>query len=135
MTRFDHGIDLVNIDRFQGIIDRRGQSFLEKVFTDEELEALKEYANPTPHLAARFAAKEATSKALGSGIGATLGFHDIVVRKNKAGKPFIILSDNTAKTFSYPKLSLSMTHTKSQAMASVLVKQSFLGKIRSTLGL
>lgn len=135
MSRLDHGIDLVNIDRFQGIIDRRGQSFLKKVFTDEELDALKEHANPTPHLAARFAAKEATSKALGSGIGATLGFHDIVVRKNKAGKPFIILSSSAAKFFFYPKFYLSITHTKSQAMASVLVKQSFIGRIRSILGL
>lgn len=133
MGKLEVGIDLVEISRFTATVERRGLLFLEKVFNKDEINQCSKYSHPMPHYAARFAAKEAISKALGTGIGAHLSFHDIHIKNLKSGKPYIELSDKANIHFNYPKISLSLTHTKDHAIASVLIQYSWLTGLKKLL--
>ena len=73
------GADLVDVERIRGVVDRQGDRFLQRVFTEEERTYCFGMKIPFPHLAARFAAKEAVSKAFTTGIGAELGWKSISV--------------------------------------------------------
>src|SRR3982074_78441 len=86
------GVDLVECARIQHSIDRFGDRFLHRVFTDGEIEYSMSMKFPARHLAARFAAKEAVSKAFGTGIGKAMGWRSIDIRKNPNGEPFLIFS-------------------------------------------
>jgi len=86
------GTDIVNVDRIARLIERFGDRFLNRIFTDHEL--LKAYSNQAHYvsiLAKRFAAKEAVSKALGTGFRNGLRFKDIEVVSNALGRPEICL--------------------------------------------
>src|SRR2546426_11998667 len=85
------GVDLVECARIQRSIDRFGDRFLHRVFTNGEIEYSQSMKFPARHLAARFAAKEALSKAFGTGIGKAMGWKDIDVRKKPSGEPFVVL--------------------------------------------
>ena len=71
------GVDLVEVARIQHSLDRFGERFLHRVFTDGEIEYSTSMKFPARHLAARFAAKEAVSKAFGTGIGKAMGWREI----------------------------------------------------------
>lgn len=75
------GIDIIEIDRIEKIIQEFGDTFLKKVFSEEEIKYCKAKAKPSQHFAARFAAKEAIAKALGTGFKNNLMLRDIEVRK------------------------------------------------------
>ncbi len=114
------GIDAVEIERFRGIISQR-PGFLGRVFTDRERNDLKRRIDQIPGLAARFAAKEATMKALGVGIGA-VAFHDIEVCLAPSGAPSLVLSGRAlirSHALGVDKVLVSLTHTSSQATAIV----------------
>ena len=78
------GVDLVECARIQHSLDRFGEKFLRRVFTDGEIEYSMSMKFPARHLAARFAGKEAVSKAFGTGIGKAMGWRDIDIPKRKA---------------------------------------------------
>src|SRR6266542_4366023 len=82
------GVDLVECARIQRSIDRFGDRFLHRVFTDGEIEYSMSMKFPARHLAARFAGKEAVSKAFGTGIGKAMGWRNIDIRKKESGAPF-----------------------------------------------
>src|SRR5256886_2057309 len=86
------GVDLVECARIQHSLDRFGDRFLHRVFTGGEIEYSMSMKFPARHLAARFAAKEAVSKAFGTGIGKAMGWRDIDVRKKPSGEPFLVFS-------------------------------------------
>src|SRR4026209_2565437 len=92
MSVIGTGVDLVECARIQRSIDRFGERFLHRVFTDGEIEYSMSMKFPARHLAARFAAKEAASKAFGTGIGKQMGWRDIDVRKKESGEPFLVFS-------------------------------------------
>ena len=87
------GIDIVEIQRLQEIIDKNGERFAEKVLHPNELEELEEWSNKTAFIAKRFAVKEATAKALGTGIGKMLSFKDMYVDHDELGKPLLVFTD------------------------------------------
>ena len=87
------GIDQIEVSRIRDSVKRHGNTFLNKVFTSEEQNSCVDRADPAPCLAARFAVKEAVSKALGTGIGKEFGWLDVEVIKEKNGKPKIIIAD------------------------------------------
>src|SRR3954465_9220723 len=91
------GIDLVETQRIEHSLDGFGEPFLHRVFTDGEIAYCQSMKYPARHFAARFAAKEAVSKAFGTGIGKSMGWRDIDVRKKPSGEPFVIL-DGGAKS-------------------------------------
>ena len=92
MSVIGTGVDLVECARIQRSIDRFGDRFLHRVFTDGEIEYSMSMKFPARHLAARFAAKEAVSKAFGTGIGKAMGWRDIDIQKKPSGEPFLVLS-------------------------------------------
>ncbi len=116
------GIDAVEVERFRSILDRRPK-IVERVFTPLEVESLSERSDPVPGLAARFAAKEATMKALGVGIF-EIAFRDIEVTRQSSGAPSLRVSGRArarADELSVQEIHLSMTHTHLTASAVVVV--------------
>ena len=87
------GTDIVNIDRIQKIILKNKEGFIKRVLTDHEQALFANKADSAAFCAKRFAAKEAFSKALGTGIGRIVGFQDLTVRNNDNGKPHFIPSE------------------------------------------
>jgi holo-[acyl-carrier protein] synthase len=114
---------MVEISRIEDALRRHGQRFLRRVYTDGELA----YANERPSaLAARWAAKEATAKALGTGIG-PVGFQDIEVICNAQGKPELSLHGDAARVAARLNLSqfaLSLSHAAAYALAFVVAQGS-----------
>ena len=110
-----NGVDIIEVRRIKNALDKYGQGFLERIFTDRELHKLKEHNNYYQHVAGRFAAKEAVFKALGE---SGLNFKDVEVLNDQEGKPYCSLSRFTDKKF---KIYLSISHIKNYAVASAIV--------------
>lgn len=87
------GTDIVNIDRIQKIILKNREGFIKRVLTEHEQALFANKADNAAFCAKRFAAKEAFSKALGTGIGRVVSFQDLTVRNNDNGKPHFIPSE------------------------------------------
>ena len=87
------GTDIVNINRIQKIILKNKEGFIKRVLTDHEQALFANKADSAAFCAKRFAAKEAFSKALGTGIGRVVSFQDLTVRNNDNGKPHFIPSE------------------------------------------
>ena len=111
------GVDLVEIDRIEAAVDRWGQRFFERVYTDAERTHCR---NRTPELAARFAAKEAVMKALGTGIKG-VGWREIEVLPNRDGKPLVYLyggARRKAEELGVGEIAISLSHSRDYALAS-----------------
>lgn len=120
------GTDIVEIGRVKTAVDRTGQPFLERVFTPFEIEYCRGKTRfKYESLAARFAAKEAFSKAMGTGIGENAHLTEIEVHNLESGKPVLILSGETLeyfnKTFSGMSVDVSLSHTAKLAVATVII--------------
>jgi len=97
MKIFGIGNDIINIKRIDSSIKKNTYKFINRVFTENEIKYCRSKKNPTSYFAKRFAAKEAFSKALGTGIRKGINFKDIEVRNDSKGKPFISLKGFTKK--------------------------------------
>ncbi|XHR27728.1 MAG: holo-ACP synthase [Chthoniobacteraceae bacterium] len=118
------GIDLVENARIAASIEKFGDRFLRRIFTEDEIAYCAAYPNPVPHYAARFAAKEAVSKAFGTGIGKALGWKEIEVWRNEVGAPFIRLLAGgleLANQRGVTQIHVSLTHTDAYAAANALL--------------
>jgi holo-[acyl-carrier protein] synthase len=123
------GIDLIEISRIEKALQRHGKRFIERIFSDAEIERLRGFQagrpNPrviTAEVAARFAAKEACSKALGTGIG-PVSWKEMEIINEPSGKPTIRLSGKAAQIagfLGYTSWSVSLTHSKEFASAVVV---------------
>ena len=119
------GVDLVECARIQHSIDRFGDRFLHRVFTDGEIEYSLSMKFPARHLAARFAAKEAVSKAFGTGVGKAMGWRNIDVQKRPSGEPFLVFSgpaQELAADRGVTSALITLSHTEHHAMASVVLE-------------
>jgi len=96
MKIFGIGTDIVNIKRMEKILKKNGKDFKSRVFSKGEINYCEKKKNPFPFYAKRFAAKEALSKALGTGIGNKVTFKNIEIFNNKFGKPSITLKGSAA---------------------------------------
>ncbi len=117
------GIDAVDVDRFRKVLERRPR-LADRVFTTRERGDMAGRHDPVPGLAARFAAKEATMKALGIGIG-SIRFSEIGIVRAPTGAPSLELSGNAAKRASelgISELRVSLTHTDTHAGAVVVAE-------------
>lgn len=118
------GIDLESVSRVRGAIERHEESFLEKVFTQEETALCRSRGNAQwASFAARWAAKEAFAKALGTGIGADFAMTDASVLSDERGAPFFRLSpraENALRERGAARALLSLTHTRETAAAIVV---------------
>ena len=119
------GIDLVEVARIQSSYTQFGARFLERILLPTEIAYCLSYKHPAPYLAARFAAKEAVSKAFGTGIGAQLGWHDMEVLRQESGEPRLILHGaglELLKQRSGKTVHLSLSHTEQHATAIALLE-------------
>src|SRR6266852_7832047 len=85
------GIDIIEVERIQKSFEKFGERFLKRILHPDEIKYCLSHKNPAPFLAARFAGKEAISKAFGTGIGAQLGWHDMEICRKESGEPFVVL--------------------------------------------
>ncbi|MFQ5743239.1 MAG: holo-ACP synthase [Acidobacteriota bacterium] len=118
------GIDLVELDRFRAAWERRGERLLERIFTWHERRACLRRADPVPELAVRFAAKEATFKAIGTGWRKGVRWVDVEVRNAPSGRPYLLVSGRVAEIASElggRRLTVSLTHSAAMAAAQVLL--------------
>ncbi|MGH9130194.1 MAG: holo-ACP synthase [Acidimicrobiales bacterium] len=114
------GVDLVEVGRFRDLLARR-PGVATRLFVPEELAYAARFGDPAPHLAARFAAKEAFIKLLGAGLGA-VSWHEVHVERAPTGQPLLSVSGRAAELASERGLSswsLSLTHTSLIAAAVV----------------
>ena len=119
------GIDLVDCDRIQNSIERFGDRFLKRIFTEGEITYSQSMKFPARHLAARFAAKEALSKAFGTGIGKSMGWRDLDVQKKESGEPFVVLSGGAkqmAEARGVATVWISLSHTEASGMATIILE-------------
>ena len=114
------GCDIVEIDRIRGSIERHGLHFLNRLFSQREQDYCYRFQDPSPHFAGRFSAKEAVAKALGTGFGAHLSWHDIEIINNDLGKPIVHLSEPLKKKYNNPNILLSISHCNSYSTATAV---------------
>jgi holo-[acyl-carrier protein] synthase len=119
------GIDIIEVDRIAAAQEKHGARFLQRILRPAEIAYSLSHKNPAPFLAARFAAKEAVSKAFGTGIGAQLGWQDIEICRKETGEPYVILHDK-AQTLLAARgarlVHLSLSHTEKHATAVAILE-------------
>jgi holo-[acyl-carrier protein] synthase len=123
MRIFGIGIDVVEVARIAQAIDRQGDRFIQKIFTPAEQAYCKLQKKPALHYAVRFAAKEAASKALGTGIGAHAGWLELEVTRQESGAPALSLHGTAAAFASrncITDLQISLTHASDYAAANAI---------------
>ncbi|HYG98127.1 MAG TPA: holo-[acyl-carrier-protein] synthase [Terriglobales bacterium] len=119
------GIDIAEVPRIAAAIERYGQRFLKRVFTDAEIHYCESKTNRTERYAARFAAKEAGMKAIGTGWKGGVSWHDVEVRRAPGGRPTVVFSGKAgefAERLGVRHVSLSLSHTAEYAIAQVIVE-------------
>ena len=119
------GTDLLETRRLQESIDRFGERFLERIFTAGEIAYCRRKKNAAESFAARFAAKEAGAKALGTGISRGVSWKEFEVRREVSGQPTLHLSGRAAElagAMGVRRVQLSLTHSRELAMAVVVTE-------------
>lgn len=119
------GTDLAEVPRIQKSIDRYGERFLQRVYTEAEIAYASRKANLAERFAARFAAKEAGMKALGTGLRNGITWKDFEVANEPSGRPSLHLHGaalQIATRMGVRRISLSLTHTSEFAMAVVILE-------------
>lgn len=122
MSTLGIGIDLVEVSRIRALLERSGDRFKERVFTPDEIDYCDSCADAAMHYAARFAAKEAMVKALGTGFTEGINWKDIEVRRNEKGAPSLHLHGQAAQVaegMGVRQTFLSLSHTDTTAGANV----------------
>lgn len=123
-----HGIgtDLVSVKRIEDALFRHGDRFLHRILSEAEVAEYAQSKQPARFLAKRFAAKEAFSKAWGTGIGEAVGWHDVSVTHDARGKPLIATSDALAEKFTLEKIvaaHISLSDENDHALAFVVLEK------------
>ncbi|HIE70581.1 MAG TPA: holo-ACP synthase [Planctomycetes bacterium] len=119
------GVDAVEIERIRGLYARSGDRFVQRVFTDDEAAYCKTRSHPAESLAARFAAKEAVMKCLGTGWAEGLAFRQIEVQRLPSGDTRLVVTGTAltrANELGIQRWHVSLTHTKVTATAFVIAE-------------
>ena len=125
MSIFGIGTDIVDVDRIK--ISLKNKNFIKRIFNEKEVSKCRKINNSINCFAKRFAAKEAFSKALGTGISNGINLNEIVILNKKSGKPYISIIGQTKKTLKKKfknknsKISLSLADEKKYAVAFVTI--------------
>ena len=119
------GLDIIDVDRVRAIHKRWGDRFLSKFLSDVEKAYFRAASDPAPGIAARFAAKEAVSKALGTGIGGRVGWHDIEIAYESSGRPTVTLHAGALEVLRElggRQVLISLSHSQGQAAAMAVIE-------------
>jgi len=118
------GVDMVNIPRMREVIDRWQERFLHRVFTEDEIAYCRARRDPVPHFAARFAAKEAGLKALGTGLRLGVSWRELEVRRERGQAPVLLLSGRSqeiGRSRGGSRMLLALTHEGEYALAQAML--------------
>lgn len=121
------GTDIIECSRIARVLERQGERFLKRVYTEGEQQYCMQMKNPVPHLAARFAAKEAVSKCFTTGIGSSLGWKSIEVIKGEREQPLIKLDEKGSellKQLGGSDVLVSLSHTENYGLAFAVIVAS-----------
>jgi holo-[acyl-carrier protein] synthase len=129
---FGIGIDTIEVPRIARSIEIYGDQFLNRIFSSDEIRYCAKRPHAAEHFAARFAAKEAFAKALGTGVRRGFVWRHVVVLKEPSGRPFIRLFDRMQERVKRIigadfSIQLSLSHTKEYAEAIVTIERSAKG--------
>jgi len=119
------GVDIISVERIRGIVQRQGDRFLQRVYTDEEVAYCRRSGHPEQRFASRFAAKEAVLKALGVGWRRGTTFRDVRVSNNDLGAPSVQLSGRTleiSRELGVSKILISLSHDEKYAVAQAVAE-------------
>lgn len=116
------GVDIIEIARIRAIIDEQGERFLTKVFTPAEIRYCSAKHNPAQHFAARFAAKEATSKALATGWAGDFRWKEVELENEPSGRPVLAFHGPLAEHLGQAKAHVSLSHSDSHVVATVIIE-------------
>lgn len=122
---FGIGTDIIEVARIEKMI-ARGRQYLDAIFTDAEVEYCEAKARKSEHYAVRYAAKEATLKALGVGWRGGLAFSDIEVINDELGKPRVVVHGKTKEIFDQNQIrqtSISLSHGRDSAIAVIILER------------
>lgn len=122
MNIFGIGVDICEISRIDELIQRHGQRFVKKVFAGAEIEYCTPKKDKSASFAARFAAKEALLKALGTGMRDGFVWRDIEVVNDQLGKPVFRFYGKTAQVLKDKTVHLSLSHSRENAIAFVVIE-------------
>ena len=120
------GVDIIEVARVASSFERFGDRFVNRILHPDEIAYCLSHKHPGPFLAARFAAKEAISKAFGTGIGAQLGWQDLEIRRKESGEPYVVLHGKGKKLFQSrraKRLLVSLSHTVNYAAATAILER------------
>jgi holo-[acyl-carrier protein] synthase len=119
------GIDIIDVQRIEAAFKKFGNRFVQRFLLPSELDYCLSHKSPGPFLAARFAGKEAVSKAFGTGIGRHLGWRDMEIRRKESGEPYVVLHGK-GRTLLRKRggriVHLSLSHTAGQAAAIAILE-------------
>jgi len=121
------GVDMVDVARIQALLDRYGERFLRRVYTEAETDYALRGANKAERLAGRFAVKEAAMKALGTGKSQGILWRDVETLRGRFGKPEVHLHGQAvkwAKIRSWGAVHVSITHDGGKAVAFVIIEKA-----------
>jgi holo-[acyl-carrier protein] synthase len=119
------GIDITEVPRIAAAIERFGERFLDRVYTPKEIAYCRSKKNAVERFAARFAAKEAAMKAIGTGLRQGVTWRDVEVGREPGGRPTIIFSGRAAEfaaKLGAKRVHLSLTHSEQTAIANVILE-------------
>ncbi|MFW6107602.1 MAG: holo-ACP synthase [bacterium] len=119
------GIDIVEVARIEGVLERHGDRFLRRVYTEREIEYANSGGAPAEHLAGRFAVKEAVFKALGTGWAGRIHWRDVEIRSRPTGEPEVRLSGGArrrADEEGIRRIHVSISHTGAHAVAHAIAE-------------
>lgn len=116
------GADIIEVERIKNAIEKYGDRFLKRIFTETEINYCEEYKDKKfLHYAARFAVKEAFSKAIGTGLTQGFKFTEIGIINEKNGKPIVVLDGTMKDKYSQYKIDVSISHTETNAVAFIVM--------------
>jgi holo-[acyl-carrier protein] synthase len=119
------GTDIIEVSRIRSSIEKYGERFLKRIFTETEINYCESFKGTQfLHYAARFAAKESFSKAIGTGITKGFKFKEIGIKNERSGKPIVELSGGLLKKWGNYNIFISLTHTEENAVAYLLIEEA-----------
>ena len=119
------GIDLIEVDRVEAARQKHGERFLQRILHPAEIAYCLSHKFPGPFLAARFAGKEAISKAFGTGIGAQLGWQDMEIARKESGEPYVLLHGKGLELLARRgarAIHITLSHTGKHATAIAILE-------------
>ncbi|MFO1488546.1 MAG: holo-ACP synthase [Verrucomicrobiota bacterium] len=119
------GIDIIEVARIESSYERFGEKFVKRILLPDEISYCSLHKKAGPFLAVRFAAKEAISKAFGTGICGQLGWLDMEIRRKQSGEPFVVLHGKGRELFDQrgaKQLMISLSHTENYATAVAVLE-------------